>query len=216
MKATRVILADDHTVIRSGLRLLLERQPGLIVVGEAENGRQAVDLAEELRPDVAVLDIAMPHLNGIEATRQIVSRNAAVAVVILSMHSDEGYVIRALQAGAKAYLLKDSAEADLIAAISAVRDGKSFFSPAVSRLLLEDYVRQMKQKGAVDSDELLTNREREIFQLVAEGKANKEIAALLNLSPYTVDTHRTRILQKLNLHSIPELVLYAVRKGIVS
>ncbi|MBL0158509.1 MAG: response regulator transcription factor [Bryobacterales bacterium] len=216
MKATRVILADDHTVIRSGLRLLLERQPGLIVVGEAENGRQAVDLAEELRPDVAVLDIAMPHLNGIEATRQIVSRNAAVAVVILSMHSDEGYVIRALQAGAKAYLLKDSAEADLIAAISAVRDGKSFFSPAVSRLLLEDYVRQMKQKGAVDSYELLTNREREIFQLVAEGKANKEIAALLNLSPYTVDTHRTRILQKLNLHSIPELVLYAVRKGIVS
>ena len=132
------------------------------------------------------------------------------------MHSDEGYVIRALQAGAKAYLLKDSAEADLIAAISAVRDGKSFFSPAVSRLLLEDYVRQMKQKGAVDSYELLTNREREIFQLVAEGKANKEIAALLNLSPYTVDTHRTRILQKLNLHSIPELVLYAVRKGIVS
>jgi len=216
MKATRVILADDHTVIRSGLRVLLERQPGLIVVGEAENGRQAVDLAEELRPDVAVLDIAMPHLNGIEATRQIVSRNAAVAVVILSMHSDEGYVIRALQAGAKAYLLKDSAEADLIAAISAVRDGKSFFSPAVSRLLLEDYVRQMKQKGAVDSYELLTNREREIFQLVAEGKANKEIAALLNLSPYTVDTHRTRILQKLNLHSIPELVLYAVRKGIVS
>lgn len=216
MRETRVILADDHTVIRSGLRLLLERQDGLTVVGEAENGRQAVDLAEELKPDVAVLDIAMPHLNGIEATRQIVARNGRVAVVILSMHSDEGYVIRALQAGAKAYLLKDSAEADLIAAISAVRDGKSFFSPAVSRLLLEDYVRQMKQKGAVDSYELLTNREREIFQLVAEGKANKEIAVLLNLSPYTVDTHRTRILQKLNLHSIPELVLYAVRKGIVS
>ncbi|HEY3439267.1 MAG TPA: response regulator transcription factor [Paludibaculum sp.] len=216
MKATRVILADDHTVIRSGLRLLLERQPDLTVVGEAENGRQAVDLAEELKPDVAVLDIAMPHLNGIEATRQIVARNAAVSVVILSMHSDEGYVIRALQAGAKAYLLKDSAEADLIAAISAVRDGKSFFSPAVSRLLLEDYVRQMQRKGSVDSYELLTNREREIFQLVAEGKANKEIATLLNLSPYTVDTHRTRILQKLNLHSIPELVLYAVRKGIVS
>lgn len=216
MKETRAILADDHTVIRSGLRLLLERQPGLTVVGEAANGREAVDLAEELKPDVAVLDIAMPHLNGIEATRQIVARNPAVSVLILSMHSDEGYVIRALQAGAKAYLLKDSAEADLISAIVAVRDGKSFFSPAVSRLLLEDYVRQMQAKGSVDSYEMLTNREREIFQLVAEGKANKDIAALLYVSVYTVETHRTRILQKLNLHSIPELVLYAVRKGIIS
>ncbi len=216
MKTIRIILADDHTVIRSGLKLLLERQPDLQVVGEAANGRQAVDSAAALEPQVAVLDIAMPQMNGIEATRQIVARNPAVSVVILSMHSDEGYVMRALQAGAKAYLLKDSAEADLIRAVRAVSEGKSFFSPAVSRMLLEDYMRQMQQKGASDSYELLTSREREVLQLIAEGKSNKEIATLLNLSLHTVETHRTRVLQKLNLHSVPELILYAVRKGIIS
>jgi DNA-binding NarL/FixJ family response regulator len=216
MKQIRIVLADDHTVIRSGLKLLLERQADLSVVGEAENGRVAVDEAERLRPDVMVLDIAMPMLNGIEATRQIVSAHPATSVVILSMHSDEGYVMRALNAGAKAYLLKDSAEADLIRAVRAVHEGKSFFSPAVSRVLLEDYVRQMRQKGAEDSYELLTNREREVLQLIAEGKANKEISALLNLSLHTVETHRTHILQKLNLHSVPELILYAVRKGMIS
>jgi len=216
VKTIRIILADDHTVIRSGLKLLLERQPDLQVVGEAANGRQAVDSAAALEPQVAVLDIAMPQMNGIEATRQIVARNPAVSVVILSMHSDEGYVMRALQAGAKAYLLKDSAEADLIRAVRAVSEGKSFFSPAVSRMLLEDYMRQMQQKGASDSYELLTSREREVLQLIAEGKSNKEIATLLNLSLHTVETHRTRVLQKLNLHSVPELILYAVRKGIIS
>jgi len=212
----RIVLADDHTVIRSGLKLLLERQPDLIVAGEAENGREAVEAAERLRPAVMVLDIAMPMLNGIEATRQIVAAHPSISVVILSMHSDEGYVMRALNAGAKAYLLKDSAEADLIRAVRAVNEGKSFFSPAVSRVLLEDYVRQMKQKGAEDSYELLTNREREVLQLIAEGKANKEISAILNLSLHTVETHRTHILQKLNLHSVPELILYAVRKGMIS
>ncbi len=213
---TRILLADDHTVMRSGLRLLLEREKDFEVVGEGSDGREAVALAASLRPDVVVLDIAMPNLNGIEATRQITALEPKIAVVILSMHSDESYVIRALKSGAKAYLLKDSAEADLIRAVRAVREGTSFFSPSVSRMLLDDFVRQLQQRGAEDSYELLTGREREVLQLVAEGKANKEIAAMLNVSLYTVETHRTHILQKLNLHSVPELILYAVRKGIIS
>lgn len=215
METIRVLLADDHTVMRSGLRLLLERQPGLSVVGEAADGRETVEKAAAEDPDVVVMDIAMPNLNGIEATRQIVSKNARTAVVILSMHSDESYVIRSLKAGARAYLLKDSAEADLIAAIHAISEGKSFFSPAISKILKEDYVREMRDRGAEDSYDLLTTREREVLQLIAEGKTNKEIANLLNLSLYTVETHRTHILQKLNLHSVPELILYAVRKGII-
>jgi len=212
----RILLADDHTVMRGGLRLLLERQANLQVVGEASDGREAVELAASQKPDVVVMDIAMPHLNGVEATRQIVAKNPNIAVVILSMHSDESYVIRSLKAGARAYLLKDSAEADLIAAIHAITEGKSFFSPAVSRILKEDYVHQLNEMGAEDSYELLTNREREVLQMVAEGKSNKEVANILNLSLYTVETHRTHILQKLNLHSVPELILYAVRKGIIS
>jgi two-component system, NarL family, response regulator NreC len=212
----RILLADDHTVMRNGLRLLLERQPNLKVIGEAADGRQAVTLAAAEEPDVVVMDIAMPHLNGVEAARQIVNHNSRVAVAILSMHSDESYVIRSLKAGARAYLLKDSAEADLIEAIHAICRGKSFFSPAVSRILKEDYMRQLGKMDAEDTYELLTNREREVLQLVAEGKSNKEVANLLNLSLYTVETHRTHILQKLNLHSVPELILYAVRKGIIS
>ncbi len=212
----RILLADDHTVMRNGLRLLLERQPNLKVIGEAADGREAVTMAAAEDPDVVVMDIAMPHLNGVEAARQIVNQNGRIAVVILSMHSDESYVIRSLKAGARAYLLKDSAEADLIEAIHAISAGKSFFSPAVSRILKEDYVRQLGKMDAEDSYELLTNREREVLQLVAEGKSNKEVANLLNLSLYTVETHRTHILQKLNLHSVPELILYAVRKGIIS
>jgi two-component system response regulator NreC len=163
-----------------------------------------------------VMDIAMSALNGIEATRQIVAGPSRVSVVILSMHSDEGYVLRALRAGARAYLLKDSAEPDLIRAIRAVQEGKSFFSPAVSKLLVEDYVRRLQQDGEEDSYELLTAREREILQLLAEGKANKDVANLLNLSLYTVETHRAHILRKLGLHTVPELILYAVRKGLIS
>jgi DNA-binding NarL/FixJ family response regulator len=158
----------------------------------------------------------MPNLNGIEAARQIVAQNPQIAVAVLSMHSDESYVIRALKAGARAYLLKDSAESDLIGAIKALSDGKSFFSPAISRLLVEDYMLALERKGGEDSYELLTTREREILQLLAEGKSNKEVANMLNLSLYTVETHRTHILQKLNLHTVPELILYAVRKGIIS
>lgn len=216
MASIRILLADDHVIMRNGLRLLLERQPDLEVIGEAADGREAVDMAAAGKPNVVVMDIAMPRLNGVEATRQIVTRNPETSVVILSMHSDESYVLRSLKAGAQAYLLKDSAESDLISAIYAVTGGKSFFSPGVRKILKEDYVYQLARLGAEDSYELLTPREREVLQLAAEGQSNKEIAALLNLSLYTVETHRTHVLQKLNLHSVPELVLYAVRKGIIS
>ena len=216
MEKIRILLADDHTVMRKGLRLLLERQPNLTVVGEASDGRETVELCESEQPDVVVMDVAMPNLNGIEASRQIVARNPHVAIAILSMHCDESYVIRSLKAGAKAYLLKDSAESDLIHAILAISNGKSYFSPAISKILMEDYMRQLEDKGVEDTYELLTTREREILQLVAEGKTNKDVANLLNLSLYTVETHRTHILQKLGLHSVPELILYAVRKGIIS
>jgi RNA polymerase sigma factor (sigma-70 family) len=202
--------------MRHGLRLILEQQEGFEVLGEARDGREAVNLAEALHPDVAVLDITMPNLNGIEAARQITDKQPGVAVVVLSMHADESYVLRALKAGARGYLLKESPEADFVSAIRSVSDGKAFFSPAVSRLLVEDYVRQLQDKDIEDSYDLLTPREREILQLVAEGKSNKEIANLLNLSLYTVETHRSNILGKLNLHSVPELILYAVRKGVIS
>jgi DNA-binding NarL/FixJ family response regulator len=216
MKKLRILLADDHVVMRTGLRALLERQPNLEVVGEAENGRETVERVEALKPDVVVMDVGMPILNGIEATKQITGEKSSTAVIILSMHADESYVMRALKAGARGYLLKDSAAADLMNAIQAVSQNKSFFSPKVSHILAEDYVRVLKQKGEVDSYELLTEREREILQLLAEGKANKEVATLLNISPYTVETHRKHILEKLNLHNPAELILYAVRKGIIS
>ena len=212
----RIILADDHAVIRRGLRLVLEQQKDFEVVGEASDGRGAVNLAETARPDVAVLDITMPNLNGIEAAHQITARQIGVATIILSMHADESFVLRALKAGARAYVLKESAEGDLINAVRLVSEGKSFFSPIVSRMLVEDYVKQLQDKDVEDSYELLTLREREILQLIAEGKSNKEVANILNLSLYTVETHRSNILNKLNLHSVPELILYAVRKGVVS
>jgi two-component system response regulator NreC len=215
MKKLRILLADDHIVMRTGLRALLERQPNLEVVGESENGRETVELAASLRPDVVVMDVGMPVLNGIDATKTIVSQSPATAVVILSIHADESYVMRALKAGARGYLLKDSGAADLISAIHAVSQNKSFLSPKVSRILAEDYVRVLKQRGAVDTYDLLTGREREILQLLAEGKPNKEVATDLNISVYTVETHRSHILQKLNLHNSAELVLYAFRKGLI-
>ena len=216
MAMTKVLLADDHRLMRSGLRLVIERHPDFNVVGEADDGRQAVAMAEQLRPGVIVMDIGMPNLNGIEAARQITEAHPEIAIVMLSMHSDEGYVLRALKAGARAYLLKDSAEEDLTKAIEAVRDGKSFFSPAVSQVLLQDYMRKLQRAGAEDSYDLLSGREREVLQLVAEGKSSKEVAGLLNLSTYTVETHRANIMQKLNLKGIPELILYAVRKGLIA
>jgi DNA-binding NarL/FixJ family response regulator len=216
MNPIRIVLADDHTIMRKGLRLLLESQPGFKVIAEAADGRGAVEAVEQEAPNVVVMDVGMPNLNGIEAARQISARHPQTAIVFLSMHSDESYVLRALKAGARAYLLKDSAEYDLINAIRAVSEGKAFFSPAISKMLVEDYVRQMQEREVEDSYELLTTREREILQLLAEGKSNKEVATVLNLSLYTVETHRSNILQKLNLHSVPELILYAVRKGVIA
>ena len=212
----RIILADDHAVMRHGLRLVLESQKDFQVVGEAGDGREAVALAESLEPNVAVLDITMPNLNGIEAASQISAKRLGVAIVVLSMHSDEGYVLRALKAGARGYVLKESPEADFIQAIRFVSQDKAFFSPAVSRLLVEDYVRQLQDKDIEDSYDLLTPRERELLQLIAEGKSNKDVANMLNLSTYTVETHRGNIMEKLNLHSVPELILYAVRKGVIA
>jgi two-component system response regulator NreC len=216
MGTVRILLADDHSLLREGLRLLLERQPEFAVVGEAGDGREAVRLAEELKPDVVVMDIAMPELNGIEATLRIVNGLPRTSVLILSMHHDESYVARALKAGARGYLLKDSLKADLLNAVQAVTEGRSFFSPKVSRILQEDYMRKLTGGDVEDSFDLLTDREREILQLVAEGKTNKEVASRLGLSVHTVDTHRGNILQKLNLHSVPELILYAVRKKIIA
>jgi two-component system response regulator NreC len=214
MSALRILLADDHTVVRQGLRKVLEERPEWQVVAEAGDGRDAVRLAEEHRPDVAVVDVAMPLLNGIEATRQITRRAPGTKVLVLSMYPDEAYVTQMLKAGATGYLLKDSADVDLLQAVQAVSQGKSFFSPAVARLMSDDYARQ-RGENAVDRYESLSDREREIFQLVAEGKTNKEIAALLFISPSTVETHRARIMEKLDLHSAAEIVLYAVRRGVI-
>src|SRR5215470_2936440 len=216
MRKIRIVLADDHQLFRKGLRALLEQQADLTVVAEARDGREAVAAVQSLKPDVLVIDIGMQNLNGIEAARQLRDSHLGTAIVILSMHSDESYVLRALKAGAKGYLLKDSAEDDLIRAIHAVRNGKSFFSPAVSKVLLDDYMRKLRKLGAEDPYDLLTPREREILQLVVEGKSNKDVANMLNLSVYTVETHRSNIMEKLNLKGVPELMLYAVRKGIIS
>ncbi len=215
MSRTRLMLADDHTIVRQGLRKILEEVPEWEVVAEASNGREAVQQALEARPDVAVLDIGMPQLNGIEATRQIAKRRPEIGVLILSMHADEAYVVQALQAGARGYLLKDSADADLIRAVTAVARGKSFFSPAVAKVMLDDYVRRLADRGVTDRYDSLSEREREIFQLIAERRANKEIAELLHVSLSTVETHRAHVMEKLDLHSAAEVVLYAVRKGVI-
>jgi DNA-binding NarL/FixJ family response regulator len=216
MKKVRILIADDHGIVRKGLRLQLEQHENFEVVGEAEDGREAVRVAEQLAPAIVIMDIAMPNLNGVEATNQIVKRRPETGVIILSMHSDEGYLRRALAAGAKGYLLKHSADVDLHRAVEAVANGKSFFSPAIANTLLEDYMRQLQQRGLEDSYDLLTDREKEVLQLLAEGRSNKEVATALNLSTATVETHRTHIMQKLDLHSAADIVLYAVRKKIIS
>jgi two-component system response regulator NreC len=197
------------------LRAILERQPDMAIVAEAADGRDCVRLAGEYAPDVVVMDIAMPNMNGIEATRRILASTPRSAVVILSMHQDESYVLGSLKAGAKGYLLKDSVRTEIIEAIRTVRQGRSFLTRKVSRMLQEDYIQQLQLRGLDDSYDLLTEREREILQLIAEGRTNKEVACVLNIGLTTVETHRTHILQKLGLHSVPELILYAVRKGII-
>jgi DNA-binding NarL/FixJ family response regulator len=212
----RILIADDHGIVRKGLRLQLEQNKKFEVVGEAGDGREAVRMAEELSPDIVIMDIAMPNLNGIQATTQLVKKNPQIGVIILSMYSDETYLTRTLAAGAKGYLLKDSADQDLYRAVELVAQGKPYFSPAIADTLLEDYMRQLQQRGLQDSYDLLTEREKEILQLLAEGRTNKDVASLLNLSINTVETHRTRIMQKLGLHSTADIVLYAVRKRIIS
>lgn len=212
----RIVLADDHTILRRGLRMVLERERDFVVISEASNGREAIDLVVRDTPDVVVLDIAMPMLNGIEAAKRIHEGRLKTAVIILSMHSDEGYILKALRAGANGYLLKDSAETDLIQAIRAVCAGKAFFSPAVSRVLADDYMRQIQQQGIDDPYDLLTSRERELLQLIGELKTTKDIATLLGVSPHTVDTHRAHLMQKLGVHSIPELILSAMRRGLIA
>jgi DNA-binding NarL/FixJ family response regulator len=216
MKKISILLGDGYSLLRCGLRLLLEQQNDFVVVAEADDGRKAVALAASSNPDVAVLDVGMPSLNGIEAAKQITTRNGKTAVVILSMHRDASYILRALKAGARSYLLKDSAQSDLISSIRALAQGKSFLSAAVSKILLEDYVRRPKRSSTEDSYDLLTSCEREVLQLVAEGKSNKHVAGVLNLSVYAVETHRANLMKKLNLTNLPELILYAVRKGTVS
>jgi DNA-binding NarL/FixJ family response regulator len=216
MMKTRILVADDHGIVRKGLRFLLERQEDMEVVGEAADGREAVHLAEQLHPSVVVMDIAMPQLNGIDAAAQILRSSPDARVVILSMYADEEFLVRALTTGIRGYLLKDSAENDLVRAVRAAASGRCFFSPAIAQALAEDYVRQLQHKGLQDSYELLTQREKEILQLLAEGKSNKEVATVLNVSPYTVETHRTHLMQKLNLHNTAEIVLYAVRKKIIA
>lgn len=196
IRKTRILLADDHAVVRQGFRMILSAQEDLEVVGEVANGKEAVESAAQLRPDVAVVDVSMPELNGIEATRRIAGVSPSTRVLALSMHKDAVYVREILRAGARGYLLKDSGEADLLSAVRAVARGEGFLSPAVSDAVLSDY-----RKHVTNPMDLLTSREREVLQLIAEGKTNKEIANLLNLSVYTVEAHRGRVMEKLNLHS---------------
>ena len=210
MKRIRILLADDHAVVRQGFKMILGSQPDMEIVGEAGNGREAVTLAEQFKPDVVVMDVAMPELNGIEATRRLALSAPHTRVVALSMHKDSVYVREILRAGARGYLLKDSVAADLVHAVRAVASGEGYLSPAVSNAVLDDYRRHV-----TNPIDLLTSREREVLQMLAEGKTNKEIAGVLNLSVYTVDAHRGRIMEKLNLHSINELVRFAVRNGLI-
>jgi len=214
--AIKVLIADDHGVVRRGLRLLLEQHPELLVVGEAANGRDAVVMAAELSPQIVVMDVGMPLLNGIEAAGQILAASSHIGIIMLTIHADESYLLRALHIGVKGYLLKDSAEEDLLPAIRSVAHGKPFFSPVIAESLLEDYMLLLKQEGLTDSFDLLTAREKEVIQSLAEGKTNKEVAALLNISTYTAESHRSNLMQKLNLHNTAEIVLYAVRKKLIS
>jgi len=210
VKQIRILLADDHSVVRHGFRRILDAQEDMEVVGEVSNGREAVEQAGVLQPDVIIMDVTMPELNGIEATRRIAESVPRARVLALSMHRDSVYVREILRAGARGYLLKDSSEVDLIAAVRAVAQGEGYLSPSVSDAVLSDY-----RKHVTNPIDMLTSREREVLQLVAEGKTNKEIATTLNLSVYTVEAHRGKIMEKLNLHSASEMVRFAIRNGLI-
>lgn len=209
-RQTRILLADDHAVVRHGFRMILDAQPDFEVVGEVANGREAVEQATVLQPDVVIMDVTMPELNGIEATRRIAEAAPRARVLALSMHRDSVYVREILRAGARGYLLKDSSEGDLVAAVRAIAQGEGYLSPAVSEAVLTDY-----RKHVTNPIDLLTSREREVLQLIAEGKTNKEIATGLSLSVYTVEAHRGKIMEKLNLHSTGELVRFSLRNGLI-
>ena len=211
----RVLLADDHGIVRRGLKSLIENETDARVIGEAADGLEALRLCDEQKPDVLIVDIGMPKLNGLDVAARVQKQERPPRVVILSMHSDESYIMRALAAGARAYLLKEATDEDLVPALRAVAAGKPFFSPLVAGVLVEDYVRQLQARGLTDSYHLLTDREREVLQLLAEGRSNKEVATLLDLGLSTIETHRANLMQKLNLHNTAEIVLYAVRKGII-
>jgi len=206
----RILLADDHSLVRQGFRMILEAQPDMEIVGQAGNGREAVEISAKLHPDIVIMDVAMPDLNGIEATRRIMESAPRTRILALSMHKDSVYVREVLRAGARGYLLKDSGDADLVAAVRAIAKGEGYLSPSVSDAVLSDYRRHV-----TDPLDLLSSREREVLQMIAEGKTNKEIATSLNLSVYTVEAHRGRIMEKLNLHSTSELVRFALRSGLI-
>ncbi|HEU4886238.1 MAG TPA: response regulator transcription factor [Thermoanaerobaculia bacterium] len=210
-----MLLADDHSIVRRGMRSLLETEPSVEVVAEAADGLEALRLCEEHHPDLLILDVAMPKLNGIDVAARSQKMQPPPRAIMLSMHLDESYVMRAINAGARGYLLKDATDEDLLPAIRAVAAGKSFFSPAVSGVLAEEYMQQLQQRGLTDSYDLLTDREKEVLQLLAEGRSNKDVAALLDVGLSTVETHRANLMQKLNLHSTAEIVLYAVRKRLI-
>jgi DNA-binding NarL/FixJ family response regulator len=207
----RILLADDHTVVRKGFRMLLSAQPDLEVVGEARNGREAVEQTELTQPDVVIMDVSMPELNGIEGTRRIADASPRTRILALSMHRDSVYVREMLRAGARGYLVKDADDDALLDAIRAVARGEAYLSPSVADAVLADY-----RKHVTNPIDLLTTREREVLQLIAEGKTNKDIASLLNLSVYTVEAHRGRLMEKLNLHSTGDLVRFAIRNGLIS
>ena len=216
MMSTRILLADDHPLMRQGLRHILSQHADFEVVAEAGSGLEAVEAVQRLQPDIAIMDIAMKELNGIEATAQIAKHSPHTAVLILSMYSDERYVLRALKAGARGYVLKNSAGDELVEAVLLVRRNKPFFSPAVAQIVQDRFTRMKDSSDVEDRYELLTDRERHVYQLLAEGNSNKEIANRLNLSLHTVETHRSRIMEKLGIHSTAELVLSAVRRGFVT
>jgi two-component system response regulator NreC len=211
----KILIADDHTILRKGLCALLEKETDLKVVGESEDGRETIAKVEQLRPDVVVLDISMPVLNGIEATRQIKKRFPETQVLGLSIHDNEESVFQTLRAGASGYLIKKSVPEELISAIKAVHRGESYLSPAISKTVIEHYIRAAEKTLEEDPFETLTDREREVLQLIAEGGSNREIADLLYLSIKTVQTHKTHIMEKLNLHSMADLIRYALRKGVI-
>ncbi len=216
MSKIRVLLADDHTIVRQGLRALLDTHEDIEIVGEAENGRQAFEKTEQISPDIVVLDITMPYLNGIEATRKIKKMNPEIKVIVLTVHDSEEYVHQILQAGASGYLLKESAVSDLVSAINAVNKGDVFLSPTISKVVVKDYIKHTGgETRAFDSLDVLTSREREVLQLIAEGHTNREVARLLKLSVKTIDVHRARIKEKLNISDTAGLIKYSIRKGLI-